>query len=35
MGVKLLVGAGALAYGVKESMYTGKQIHKLVIRFMK
>lgn len=24
LGVKLLIGAGALAYGVKEATYTGK-----------
>lgn len=24
VGVKLLIGAGALAYGVKEATYTGK-----------
>lgn len=24
LGVKLLIGAGAVAYGLKEAMYTGK-----------
>lgn len=26
LGVKLLLGAGALAYGVKEATYTGTQV---------
>lgn len=27
LGVKLLIGAGALAYGVKEATYTGNLLH--------
>ena len=26
LGLKLLIGAGALGYGIKESIYTGKSI---------
>lgn len=26
LGVKLLIGAGALAYGVKEATYTGRTL---------
>lgn len=29
LGVKLLIGAGALAYGVKEATYTGTQIQEV------
>lgn len=40
LGLKLLIGAGALAYGVKEATYTGKthaeisqdHIHSMVIK---
>lgn len=35
MGVKLLIGAGALVYGLKEAMYTGRPKHTLLIRRLK
>lgn len=30
LGLKLLIGAGAIGYGIKESIYTGKTSYALL-----